>query len=604
MGDKQRDRYNNESESIYGDSFKTTNRENRFGNDRVQQKSGYVPSGEKFIQRSSTNPTSLNIPKGKLMTRYQTYPPLDFKALPKIDPTIWFTGLSERISQINSVLDDLPVTVENLSKEQETYYKTIESEVCNMEKEIQKFPEVLEETETNLLNEEYEENKRSGIFGSLTNFLKSKGFFTKYEEQVPYDYENPANGNVFLFVASHGGYDVKDTFTGSSLTSLEYYKMACPIQKLIRLLYSPKGACSWSNSSNTIKNIKDLTGLLCHDSGKDIDIDALTTELNRISESNKLRPDVTQDSAAMYSLPNTLGEISICDNVDKSNMIITSSLNDIIIRKDYQLDLGVEFSDIADDSKIPPISNSRGIIFLCETSILLPINFVEENKDKIDSIHTNYLDGKYPYLNDNPSKVRTYTIGKLISQVGQHYIIKYDQNVELLSCPYFLLYIRWFYNGTRITPEFTYQYSVMDPSIEPALSLRPRIDKRRDLLRNMIFEFNTDVLYSYFQNAKILVNMDYSCSQISFEPRVETALLALRTQVFNKIMKPLYNTAHQGGNKQVRKQKILKIKSIQTKKKRKGIKRNTKHHKKSNYKSKNKCNYKNKGKKRNNQTKK
>jgi hypothetical protein len=368
--------------------------------------------------------------------------------------------------------------------------------------------------------------RKGALFETLKN--KFKAFINKIYPLHTFS-QLPTNTSIaVVFITKHGGYDVEKDKKTNRFT---IETVPCPVKNLIRLQLAPHGTCSWANPES---NFRDFSYIYCKLTNASIpqfhkfkepqqplipvNDDMLKLIINELEKSATILTSMEQcitDYHTEQGKPLSVGEKRISKKLQCAGKVRGNKLGDLLINKEYQLDLSGD--------------TTSGILIMFNVTFKLPdIFFIDDNTTPVD-LFTALL------TQINSSPITAYKIGRYNRADNT---ITYDAMTELMSCPFFQLYVTLFENISKPQENgmnnfagiikndgisfdnsfYTRQYDGMVTNIDCSLIdsfSYPQITLSSEK-RPMLFEVNTKILYSYFQYCNTFVNVDLSCGSFAF----------------------------------------------------------------------------------------
>jgi hypothetical protein len=348
------------------------------------------------------------------------------------------------------------------------------------------------------------------------------------------------SGTVCFFITRHGGYDI---------TNLKYNIETCEVNNLIRYTYSPKGTCGWSNHFFDINNYKILYDTL----NNITNYDEIITKLDILANINKSSKRTITDYHELYNHSVKPLNEKLCKSKNH-NRIFLNNLGDVILNKFYE-------TDNKDNV-------TSGVAILFDITFRLPDIFFASNENiaLLDNILTapwqKYLSKQhnaYYWFNtetgerswQNPSIKLGFKTG-IYNKRTQ--MITYESNTELVSCPYFIEYVKL---TNKITTFNNSKSIVDDLNVEdPEATYINNSEIPTGLKRKMLHYFTSNDIYGYFKYVNTVVSIDYSCG--SFKTRNEIDYKNIDESVRLKTTADFYGI--HGGKTKKYKKKYLKYK--------------------------------------------
>ena len=185
------------------------------------------------------------------------------------------------------------------------------------------------------------------------------------------------------------------------------------------------------------------------------------------------------------------GEKKLCENVDKSNKIIKNEYGNLYLQKSYE----------------NSCAECSGVLIMFNVTVKLPHCFFDENNNAVLEL-TNLNDN----LIQNPL---TYRIG--VYNEHQH-TITYEEGTELLSCPFFMLFLKLRLNSANLInldfkwfkpPKYKHTRNQIY-NLKTGTSFENMIVSDMES-RQMLKYFTNSQIFEYFQEADTLINLDLTC---------------------------------------------------------------------------------------------
>jgi len=360
-------------------------------------------------------------------------------------------------------------------------------------------------------------------------------------------------GTVFLFIARHGGYDIPD---------MKYQILPCEVNNLITYTHAPKGTCSWGHHDLDVCRYTDL-----YDKLRDVsdvtpsNIDIVKGILNGISIKNQCNDfDYHEKYQLAVRYPNT----NIFNSSD-TNRITFSHFGDYIVNKRYttetKKDLTSGVAILFDITfRLPDIFFNSDENMSILNAVLISLSW-QKNLSKTHNAYYwfNTRTGDRTWNDPTKTGEGMWTKTGIYNETTQ--MITYEKNTELLSCPYFIAYVKLLYGD--FSDNIVDAYSIVDNKTGP-ITVR----------RKMLFKCYSYDIYSYFKYVNTVVNIDFSCGEFNTVEEI-TANEATETKL--RHLKHAEELGIHGGGKTKsrKKQKNRKQKT----KKQKNRKQKTKHRK-------------------------
>lgn len=375
------------------------------------------------------------------------------------------------INKINHIIEPIVKSPEEISMVEYAYEsKTGDDSESKSEDNLE--TELVTKLENEAVNDLVRKNNLfKDIFNiSLTSISKVLKIFTS----VP-----PPETIVVLFITKHGGYIVNSTKNDR----LDISTIPCPVKNLIRYQLAPHGTCSWGTVKSDYNNFNIFHKIL---SEGELTENIVLNKLKRIPEILIKTPDITTDFFKQQNITKKIGEEKITKKIHLSNQINSINYGDLLLNKVYQLDNS--------NKKI------SGILIMFTVTFLLPDIFFENysNMTRLNDV-----------INSSPNYV--YKIG---IYNDDNKTITYNANTELTSCPYFQLYTE-LWDGVK--PKLLDAVSLDNAGINTQTLMDTH---EQPLIRPMIYEIESDILYTYFQYVNTLVNIDLSCGSFMYPENV------------------------------------------------------------------------------------
>lgn len=352
-----------------------------------------------------------------------------------------------------------------------------------------------------------------GILTSTSNFLKNMFF------RLSSNFITPRNEpqHLVLLNFSHGSLPVEQYFNKKKEEKYKFVTIQSPVS-LVRIIKSAKNACAWADANDDKNYLKNVNNIINKYNGivNERTFDNITQEIFNHCKNNS--KDFKQNYFDEYDPSNKKFERNIFNCTTGRMKLIKNNIGSKIINKEIQI-----------DTKIP-----TGLIIA-------------------NDVVVDYPYGNALTVNQPDYQTGTYNNGKVF----------YRQNTDLLSCPYFILYV-----SERLgqPPQHIIQSS------SSLLDYDPKIKFKNTKKRWYIYESDVDLIYNYFAGIKIAF-IDYSCEVFSFigkdlnDPNYNPSLEEAR------YMKKLIGTTSvYGGKYRRKKQKKSKRKTRKYKKNKKSKK--------------------------------
>jgi hypothetical protein len=378
--------------------------------------------------------------------------------------------------------------------------------------------------------------RNPAFFTELFNNLQ-KGFNAFISKFNLHKFTEPPTDTsiAVVFITKHGGYEV---FNDSVKKRLTIESFPCPVKNLIRLQLAPHGTCSWATPST---NFRDFSNIYCNLLKTNIPqfhrVEAeqqplnavndqmIQTIIHSLNESAKFITSTelcTTDYHAIQGNSPAVGEHKICEKLKYAGKTRQNQLGDLLLNKEYQIDLEK--------------TKTSGILIMFKVSFKLPDIFFTDGEPSVP------VDSFADLLSSlsSPVPVFAYKIG-VYNNVNK--TITYNAMTELMSCPFFQLYVKLFEQKyTNGHPKYdtiekdgiSFDNGAYLQDMRPYGNITgnivgidcndPATQSHRDsptyfsryTTRPMLYEVNTKILYSYFQYSNTFVNIDLSCSFFIF----------------------------------------------------------------------------------------
>lgn len=297
--------------------------------------------------------------------------------------------------------------------------------------------------------------------------------FSKDANDLENTHDKTTNNNAVLFIACHGVYSITDR--------IEYNVFRCPVETLIRYTYAPSGTCSISSYESKLQEFNFAYAKLQQsmynfpnaiaDSNIDDIVDALKEYACKQTQSSNTTDDIYTTNKWRLEYY----ERKICDNVDKSSQIVVNKRDETIIEKVFS-NPELYYTDF-----------QAGIVVMYAMTFVAPKllrDYFIENPDVLKDLN-NSPDSTYD--------VRTHTIS-------------YNGKSELLSCPYFTMFLQLL--RPKQTPVIFVTANTFIDLVTSARKLVPR----KLVPRKVLVDTSSHELCLYFENVGKLVWIDNSCS--------------------------------------------------------------------------------------------
>ncbi len=341
---------------------------------------------------------------------------------------------------------------------------------------------------------------------------------------------------AILFMNNHGKYNIDE--------NLEYDIIKCPVNKLIRYQYSPYGTCALVSHETFLSNYVNVHNALISPTSDMADgytsiknETKIVQKLRLLGEELKRGEHIAKDFYKINNLKRKfLGQtmINTKENIEKSNKVFIDLLGQELINKTYEIHKETAKKEPDDtlsetsltENKTNVVKILNGVSVLFNVTFRLPDIFFTNHK--LDELKVRISSFVYP-------------IGIYNDLTHE---ITYMANTELLSCPFFWLFIELQFpdSVTPDTPDTPGRgWTIVNGPPLPGDEKRP-----------MIFRYTTEMICSYFQHIDMLVTLDYGCGSWRFNPEAKEKLKdrVLLNKTTNRLSKPL---GARGGRKKTKK---------------------------------------------------
>jgi hypothetical protein len=417
--------------------------------------------------------------------------------------------LEETLDSLNTTNDDITnddLTNSKMTEEELTTNSNITNDECKMNNYTNLDLESLNNMVDNV-NHKITRKPIMDTINKLTTFVRQ--FFTPFQE-------TPKQTAV-IYIANHGGYYFEN--------NLLFKTFKCPILNSIRLKYSPFATCAWNTLPNQIQQITNIiTNLKDVATNKSNITDspcAIVENIKHIKEYNLSHPFLRQDQGKITNTKPDAEELKIHHNIKSSNEIVVNEVGDLIVNKTYITDIN---------------NDPSGIFFLFDVEFRLPDVFFElQNESELNKL-TEFTNGINNAESRFEEKIGKYSIGKYNTTTKT---IKYNANTELLSCPFFMLYLNFVFVNN-------------DDNIVKAISLSEYINATTETIisyREMIYKVDSVHIYNYLKYVNVFVNLDYSCAALMFPNEIKEKIKKMNKISRRQYIKRILNSVKVSGVK-------------------------------------------------------
>lgn len=390
----------------------------------------------------------------------------------------------------------------------------------------------------------------------------------------------PASNIACLFISKHGGYDVYKQLNDKKVETFIIQTEVCPVENLIRYQYAPHGSCGWGNLYTDYEYYWDSYKLLEFMTNPSLSIEEKRNK--SIEQLNTLVPILSEhrDTVTDYYKVNKekkyYAEPKICTNIHKSNKLTVIHKNQLFLNKNYQIDTSKYMNNI---------KMSSGILIMYDVTFKLPELFFEPGTE-LQEIPTPI--NEFKMLIDNLTNKR-YVFSFKHGTYNNNGTISYTGSTELMSCPYFLLYLKLYELGPK--SDTVDEFAFTDIELKYGISLDNKKNIYNDIVMNkiknrktneitdsildikekrmMVYEINNIHVYSYMKHVNTVINLDFTCSIFNVQNRKKmlrtkygkNKLRTLTGVITNKFIKKNVT-----GGKTKRKQRNKKRKSLKNRK--------------------------------------